>query len=80
MTSTFTAESLQKQIRRDKKHEIFAFVEEDSVGTEKHFKSEVWKTFKFVKVVESGFIIPNFVCCHECESVLSYNAKVAHRI
>ena len=29
MTTTFTADSLQKQIRRDTKHEIFAFVEED---------------------------------------------------
>ena len=60
MTTTFTADSLQKQIRRDTKHEIFAFVEEDSVGTTKHFKSEVWKTFKLVKVVASGFIIPSY--------------------
>ena len=75
MTTTFTAVSLQKQIRRDTKHEIFAFVEEDSVGTTKHFKSEVWKTFNFVKVVASGFIIPNLCCCHKCENVLSYNAK-----
>ena len=75
MTTTFTADSPQKQIRRDTKHEIFAFVEEDSVGTTKHFKSEVWKTFKLVKVVASGFIIPNLCCCHKCASVLSYNAK-----
>ena len=70
MTTTFTADSLQKLIRRDTKDKIFEFVEEDSVGTTKHFKSEVWKTFKFVKVVASGFIIPNLCCCHKCECVL----------
>ena len=75
MTTTFTADSLQKQIRRDTKHEIFAFVEKDSVGTTKHFKSEVWKTFKLVKVVASGFIIPNLCCCHKCEALPGFNAK-----
>ena len=75
MTTTFTAYSLQKQIRRDTKHKIFAIVEEDSVGTTKRFKSEVWKTFKLVKVVASGFIIANLCCCHKCKSVLSYNKK-----
>ena len=62
MTTTFTADSLQKKVRRDTKHEIIAFVEEDSVGTTKHFKSEVWKTFKLVKVVASGFKIPSGLC------------------
>ena len=75
MTTTFTADSLQKQFRRDTKHEIFAFVEENSVGTTKHFKSDVWKTFKLMKVVASGLIIPILCCCHKCENVLSYNAK-----
>ena len=45
------------------------------MGTTKHFKSEVWKTFKLVKVVACGFIILNLCCCHKCEIVLSYNAK-----
>ena len=45
------------------------------MGTTKHFKSEVWKTFKLVKVVASGFIFQNLCCCHKCESVLSYSTK-----
>jgi hypothetical protein len=70
----WTTPLLEKALRKDKQHLTFVLVQQDDPNVKKNYKSDVWKTMKFVKIIATGEVIRNLCACQKCESVFTYTA------